>query len=204
MVLIGMLDSPYVRRVAISMKLMGLAFEHRPVSVFRNFDLFASINPAVKAPSFICDDGTVLMDSTLILDYLEHCVAAGNGLMPPGGEPRMESLRLIGLAMAANEKGVSLVYEKEQRPAEKRHQPWIDRTVGQVHASFGLLEKAVESARPWLQGERINAADVAVAVAWRFGQFYNSKEVEASRYPALVAYSARAEALPEFASTPLE
>ncbi len=204
MVLIGMLDSPYVRRVAISMKLMGLPFEHRPISVFRNFDLFNSINPAVKAPSFVCDDGTVLMDSTLILDYLEHCVAAGNGLMPSGGEPRKQALRLIGLAMAANEKGVSLVYEKEQRPADKRHQPWIERTVGQVHASFGLLEEAVKSARPWLQGDRINAADVAVAVAWRFGQFSNAKEVEASRYPALVAYSARAEALPEFASTPLD
>jgi len=204
MILIGMLDSPYVRRVAISMKLMGLPFEHRPVSVFRNFDLFRSINPAVKAPSFVCDDGTVLMDSTLILDYLEHCVAAGNGLMPPGGEPRKQALRLIGLAMAANEKGVSLVYEKEQRPADKRHPPWIERTVGQVHASFGLLEEAAKSARPWLQGDRLNAADVAVAVAWRFGQFYNAKEVEASRYPALVAYSARAEALPEFASTPLD
>lgn len=204
MVLIGMLDSPYVRRVAISMKLMGLPFEHRPISVFRNFDLFRSINPAVKAPTLVCDDGTVLMDSTLILDYLEHCVAAGNGLMPPGGESRKQALRLIGLAMAANEKGVSLVYEKEQRPADKRHPPWIERTIGQVHASFGLLEEAVRGARPWLQGDRIDAADVAVAVAWRFAQFYNAKEVEASRYPALVAYSARAEALPEFASTPLD
>ena len=37
MVLIGMLDSPYVRRVAVSMKLMGMPFEHRPLSVFRVF-----------------------------------------------------------------------------------------------------------------------------------------------------------------------
>ena len=186
------------------MKLMGVPFEHRPVSVFRQFDQFSAINPVVKAPTFVCDDGTVLMDSTLILDYLEHCVAAGNGLMPPGGEPRKQALRLIGLAMAVNEKNVSLVYEKEQRPAEKRHQPWVDRTIGQVHAGFGELEKAVAGAHPWLQGERINAADVAVAVAWRFGQYYNAKEVDAARYPALVAYSARAEALPEFASSPLE
>jgi glutathione S-transferase len=204
MILIGMRDSPYVRRVAISMKLMGLQFEHRLVSVFRHFDQFAAVNPVVKAPTFVCDDGTVLMDSTLILDYLEHCVAAGNGLMPPGGDPRKAALRQIGLAMAANEKGVSLVYEKEQRPPEKLHQPWVDRTVGQIHAAFGELEKAVTGARPWLQGERMNAADVAVAVAWRFGQHYNSKEVPAARYPALVEYSRRAEALPEFVSTPLD
>ena len=204
MILVGMLDSPYVRRCAISMKLMGVPFEHQSVSVFRNFDLFRAINPVVKAPSFVCDDGTVLMDSTLILDYLEHCVAPGNGLMPAGGEPRKAALRLIGLAMAANEKGVQLVYEKEQRPADKRHQPWIDRVIGQIHAAFGEIEDIVGRARPWLGGERMNAADVAIAVAWRFSQFYNAVEIPAARYPKLAAYSERAEALPEFASTPLD
>jgi glutathione S-transferase len=199
-----MRDSPYVRRVAISMKLMGLPFEHQLVSVFRHFDRFRAINPVVKAPTLVCDDGTVLMDSTLILDYLEHCVAAGNGLMPPGGEPRKRALRYIGLAMAANEKNVGLVYEKEQRPPEKFHQGWFDRSVGQAHAALGELEKAAAEARPWLQGESLDAADVAVAVAWRFCQHYNAKEIEASRYPALVAYSARAEALPEFAAVPLD
>ena len=204
MILVGMLDSPYVRRCAISMKLMGVPFEHQSVSVFRNFDLFRAINPVVKAPSFVCDDGTVLMDSTLILDYLEHCVAPGNGLMPAGGEPRKAALRLIGLAMAANEKGVQLVYEKEQRPADKRHQPWIDRVIGQIHAAFGEIEDIVGRARPWLGGERMNAADVAIAVAWRFSQFYNAVEIPAARYPKLAAYSERAEALAEFASTPLD
>ena len=204
MVLIGMPDSPYVRRVAISMKLMGLPFEHQQVSVFRHFERFSAINPVVKAPSFVCDDGTVLMDSSLILDYLEHCVAPGNGLMPTGGEPRQEALRLIGLAMAACEKCVQLVYEKEQRPAEKRHEPWFQRATGQALAAFGLLEKAAAGAKPWLQGETLNAADIAVAVAWRFSQYYDAAEIPAAKHPGLVAYSARAEALPEFASTPLD
>ena len=82
MQLIGMLDSPYVRRVAISMKLMGIPFEHQSVSVFRHFERFREINPVVKAPTLVCDDGTVLMDSTLILDYLEGLAAPGKRLMP--------------------------------------------------------------------------------------------------------------------------
>jgi glutathione S-transferase len=204
MILIGMLDSPYVRRVAVSMKLMGLPFEHRPVSVFRHFDRFREINPVVKAPSFVCDDGTVLMDSTLIVDYLEHVVAPAKALMPPHGTERQEALRLVGLAMAACEKCVQIVYEKQQRPPEKRHDPWFQRVAGQANAAFGELERACAKARPWLQGERLNAADVAVACAWRFGQFYDAAEVRAAKYPALVAYSARAEALPEFSSTPLD
>src|SRR3954463_3317706 len=81
MVLIGMLDSPYVRRCAVSMKLMGIAFEHRPVSVFRHFEQFRAINPVVKAPTLVCDDGTVLMDSTLILDYLETGVEPARRLL---------------------------------------------------------------------------------------------------------------------------
>ena len=71
MQLIGMLDSPYVRRAAIAMQLLGLRFEHRALSVFRTFDEFSRINPVVKAPTFVCDDGTVLMDSTLILQYAQ-------------------------------------------------------------------------------------------------------------------------------------
>ena len=68
MQLIGMLDSPYVRRVAVSLKVLGLPFDLDQVSVFRHFDKFAALNPVVKAPTLITDDGVVLMDSSLILD----------------------------------------------------------------------------------------------------------------------------------------
>ena len=204
MILVGMPDSPYVRRVAVSLKLMGLPFEHQQVSVFRHMDRFRAINPVIKAPSFICDDGTVLMDSTLILDYLDTCVEPGRALMPPASPARLEALRLVGLAMAACEKCVQVVYEKEQRPAEKLHAPWMERVTTQANAAFAELERAAAKAKPWLQGERLNAAEVAVACAWRFSQYYDSREIPAASYPALVAYSARAEALPEFSSTPLD
>jgi glutathione S-transferase len=202
MQLIGMLDSPYVRRVAISLRLMGLPFEHRPVSVFRDFDRFREANPVVKAPTLVCDDGVVLMDSTLILDYLEGLAPPGRRLMPAAGEARREALRLVGLALAACDKGVSLVYEREQRPAEKRHGPWYERVLGQALAAFGPLEDAAGRAAPWLQGAGPNAADIAVAVAWRFNQHYNAELVPSWKYPALVRFSAQAEALPDFAATP--
>lgn len=204
MQLIGMLDSPYVRRVAISMKLMGLAFEHRPLSVFRNFDAFRDINPVVKAPTLVCDDGVPLMDSTLILDYLEGLVPAERRLMPPAGEARREALRITGLALAACDKCVSLVYEHEQRPADKRHEPWHERVLGQTLAAFSVLEDAAGRANPWLQGAAPNAADIVTAVAWRFGQHYNADLIPAWKYPALARFSVQAEALEAFASTPLD
>ncbi|MDR3418907.1 MAG: glutathione S-transferase [Nevskia sp.] len=204
MQLIGMLDSPYVRRVAISLKLWGLPHEHRKLSVFRNFEEFARINPMVKAPTLVCDDGEILIDSTLILDYLEELAGPGRSLMPPGGPERRRALQLIGFALTACDKTVQVIYERQQRPPEKQHQPWLERVGGQIDATYAALEAAAMRARPWLLGERLTQADVTVAVAWRFTQYYIADLVEAARYPLLSAYSARAEQLPEFLATPLD
>src|SRR5206468_9717466 len=171
MQLIGMLDSPYVRRVAVSLQLLGLPFEHRSISVFRTFDQFQQINPVVKAPTLVCDDGTVLMDSTLIIDYAESLAAPRKSLMPSDLAQRQHALRVIGLALAACEKTVQIVYERTLRPVEKQHQPWIDRVRGQLRDAYRLLEADV--ARPrgdWLFGPRPLQADVTAAVAWRFTQ----------------------------------
>ncbi len=119
MQLIGMLDSPYVRRVAVSLTLLGVPFEHRPISVFRAFDAFAAINPVVKAPSLVCDDGEVLMDSTLILQYADSLADGKRRLMPTARGEMQHELRLIGLALAACEKSVQIVYERNLRPPEK-------------------------------------------------------------------------------------
>src|SRR5437870_5204389 len=75
MQLIGMLDSPYVRRTAITLECLGIPFEHKPVSVFFTFEAFQRLNPVVKAPTLICDGGEVLMDSNLIIQYAESIAA---------------------------------------------------------------------------------------------------------------------------------
>jgi len=201
MVLVGMLDSPYVRRVAVSLKLMGVPFEHRAVSVFRHMDEFRKVNPVVKAPTLVADDGTMLMDSTLILDYVESTVPASRRLMPAEPAARLRALHVLGLALAATDKGVSIVYEHERRPPEKVHAPWLERVVDQANVACAELEKIAARAKPWVAGERIGAADVMIACGWRFNQSQNARDIPAARYPALAALGARAEALPEFSST---
>jgi glutathione S-transferase len=202
MQLIGMLDSPYVRRVAISLQFMGLPFSHRSVSVFRDFEQFGAINPVVKAPSLICDDGEVLMESTLILEYAEGMATKRRSLMPAEATARQRSLRIIGLALAACDKAVQIVYEQNLRPAEKRHQPWIDRVTGQLLAAYGALETAIHE--PPLNGarENIEQAGITVAVAWHFTQAMLPEAVAAIRYPALSRFSAGAETSPEFKAAP--
>jgi glutathione S-transferase len=203
MILVGMLDSPYVRRCAVSMKLMGVPFEHKPLSVFRTFDQFRAVNPVVKAPTLVCADGAVLMDSTLILEYVESQVPERRRLMPAHGIEHREALRLTGLALAGCEKCVQIVYEK-LRPEDKRHGPWLERVIGQANAAFTELEREMQKAGPWLQGGKLTAADVVVECAWRFAQHSVADEVLSAKYPRLSQHCQRAEALPEFASTPLD
>jgi glutathione S-transferase len=196
-----MLDSPYVRRVAVSLQLLGLRFKHRSLSVFRTFTQFQQINPVVKAPTFVCDDGEVLMDSTLILEYAE-AVARPRSLMPAKPQEIQHALRVIGLALAACEKSVQIIYERELRPREKLHEPWVTRVTGQLLAAYGALEEEVAHRPLAVTRSAITQAGVSAAVAWHFTQQMLPEVVPAASYPSLVALSAKAEALPEFRAAP--
>jgi glutathione S-transferase len=202
MILVGMLDSPYVRRTAISFQLLGLAFEHRSISVFRAYDQFRQINPVVKAPSLICADGSVLMDSTLIIDYAEGMVTKGRSLMPSAPVQRQHALRQIGLALAACEKSVAIIYERNLRPAEKLHQPWVDRVTTQLLSAYQLLEADLVAQSPAADSATINQAGVTIAVAWNFTQQELPGVVPAANYPAVRQFSATAERQREFMAAP--
>lgn len=201
MKLIGMLDSPYVRRVAVSMQLLGLRFEHESISVFRGFAQFQSINPVVKAPTFVCDDGTVLMDSTLILEYAE-ALARPRSLMPADLPGLQRELRLIGLALAACEKSVQIVYEHNIRPAEKLHAPWVERVTGQMLAALGALDAEL-AARPLAAtSATMTQAGVTTAVVWEFARHAQAELALAAAFPAVAAFAAQAEQLAEFKAVP--
>lgn len=200
--LIGMLDSPYVRRVAISLQLLGLPFEHRSISVFRGIAQFKPINPVVKAPSLICDDGEVLMDSTLILQYAEALAAPRKSLMPTAMPDVQRTLRVVGLALAACEKSVQIFYEHELRPADKLHEPWLSRITEQALAAYAAIEAEILKRPLSATSSSIDQAGVSVAVAWEFTQKVLPELAPPAHYPALREFSAKAEALPAFMAAP--
>ncbi len=206
MVLIGLLDSPFVRRVAITMQVLGIDYRHRPLSIFESFEEFRTVHPLVKAPTLICDDGEMLVDSTLIIDYLESLVGLEKSLMPRDPSARRTALQQIGEALVAMEKVIQLVDEKTQRPADVQHEPWINRLEQQVISAAGLMEASVEAAiengNQWLSGTDPMQADITTAVAWNFIQRVKSSTVQSAEHPYLIEYSERAEALPAFLACP--
>lgn len=201
MKLVGMLDSPYVRRVAISLQLLGLRFEHQSLSVFRTFSEFQRINPVVKAPTFVADDGTVLIDSTLILEYAES-IARPRTLMPSAPPSLLSALRITGLALAAADKSVQLLYERDLRPPEKRHEAWVERVTGQILAAYTELEAELARAPLSMDDSDINQAGISTAVAWNFTQMTVPDAVFPAQFPRLVALSEHAESLPAFRAAP--
>jgi glutathione S-transferase len=198
MQLIGMLDSPFVRRVAITFDLQAIPFEHKALSVFRNFDEFAAINPTVKAPTLVLDDGSFLIDSTLMLEYGD--ALTGRSLLPAAPAARARALRAIGPALAACEKTAQIVYEHSLRPAEKVHQPWLDRVQEQLLAALKLLEAEVDA----FDADALDQAAVTAAVTWSFVRLMVPQIVAGDAFPRLAAWTARAEALPVFRRYPID
>lgn len=199
MILIGQYDSPFVRRVAIALSLYGIAFEHRPWSVFRDADKIAPFNPLIRVPTLVLDSGDVLIESAMILDYLDEQAGAARALIAPEGDERREALKICALATGFADKAVALVYERVLH--RETSQAWVDRCTGQVERVLDALE-ADRAARPspfWF-GDAIGHADIAVACALRFAREAHAPIFAGARWPALIAHGDRCEALDVFQS----
>ncbi|MCC3720959.1 glutathione S-transferase [Rouxiella badensis] len=200
MKLIGMLDSPYVRRVAISLELYGVKFEHFPLSVFRHVEAFREINPVVKAPTLELDNGQRLMDSTLMISFFETLATAEHKLLPQGAEALAESLNILGLSLAASEKAVQHVYEHNLRPEEKQHQPWIDRVTQQLIAACQGWETALKNRKHG--SEKIDQVGVTSAVVWSFIQSMIPQVFEGYDFPHIQSLTDKMENQPAFQKYP--
>ena len=204
-ILIGMFDSPFVRRVAVSMRLLGIPFEHRDWSVGRDFERIRAHNPLGRVPVLLLEDGSALIESAAILDYLDEWAGAEHALLPRSGTARRAALHLMALATGAAEKGALQVYERVFRPEDKAHEPWLARLRTQVAGALTELEQRCAARNgQWLVGDRMTQADISVCCAVTFLDGAVALAAGPQRYPALRALVERCEALPEFAASRLD
>lgn len=205
MILIGMFDSPFVRRVAVSMNVLGMAFEHRNWSVGKDFELIRQFNPLGRVPTLVQPDGEALIESSAILDFLDECAGRERALMPRSGKHRRDALRISAVATGAAEKGVTQIYETVFRPPEKRHRPWTERCNTQMHAALAELNRLSQArAGEWLIGNRMTQADITTTCAYTFLVDALAINRTAVAYPGLAAVAERCEALEEFRSVKAE
>src|SRR3546814_4904888 len=68
-----------------------------PVSVFSDYAEFRALNPAVRAPTLLLDDGTLLTDSHVIIEHFDR-LAGESSPWPRDQSVRSRSAALLGLA----------------------------------------------------------------------------------------------------------
>lgn len=202
MKLIGTFGSPYVRRVAVSLNVLGLEFEHEALPVFDNHDAIKAHNPLVRVPTVILDDGEVLVESYAILDALDDLVGDDKRLIPAAGKVRRDVMKIVAVATGTTDKAVWAVYEGRFHPPEKVHQPWIDHNEQQVLGGLGFLDDLAKSARAgWLAGgDRIGQADISSVVAYSFTRRMRP-DLDLSSFEHLAAFAERCEAMDAFVAT---
>jgi glutathione S-transferase len=197
MMLIGQYDSPFVRRVGIALRLYEIPFEHKPWSTFGDADKIRPYNPLTRVPTLVLDDGEVLTDSHIILDYLDGLVPEERRMFPSREPARHGALKTAALATGLGDKAVSLFYER--RLHKEVSETWVDRCRIQISAVLGVLEaERAKSLEEYWFGPRIGHADVAIVSVLRFLSEAHTGLIETAKFPALHAHAARLEALPVF------
>jgi glutathione S-transferase len=195
-ILVGQYDSPYVRRVAVSLRVLGFSYAHDTRSVFADFDAMRAVNPLGRIPALVLDGGEVLIDSAAILDWLDQTVGPERTLLPSGSPERRGALRRIALATGAIDKVGAAAYERIIRPAALRWPEWTLRCLTQGTGAIAAL-----AAEPWPAGEKLDQAQITTACMIRYVRMADPDLLPPGRFPALDALSDRCEALPAFQAT---
>lgn len=199
--LIGRNYSPFVRRVATTLTLLEIPFEHQQLSVITDRDTIKGYSPLGRVPALVLDDGETLIDSAAILDAIDGMVGPERALVPASGAERRAVLKLVALAVGACEKMVTAYYERTRRPAQFLYEDWAAQCEDQARAALTVLDQAAAAATP-LSGGRLTQADVSAVIAYDFACLTQKDQLTPERsFPALAAYSARLNALPAFATT---
>ena len=196
MILIGQYDSPFVRRVGIALTLYGMAFEHRPWSSFGDADQLRAFNPLTRVPTLILDDGFVLIDSHIILDYLDGLV--DQPLFPRAEPARHRVLKVAAMACGLADKAVSLFYEWAMHSTVSA--AFDARCRSQIHAVLHVLEDDLANRPgPYWFGDQMGHADIAVACALRFLREAHPGVMAELDFPTLIGFADRLEQTAVFA-----
>jgi glutathione S-transferase len=197
MILIGQFDSPFTRRVGITLTLYGIAFEHRPWSIMGDADRLAEVNPLIRVPTLVLDNGDVLIETSSIIDYVDSLVAPEKRLLPQANPARYRMLKTVSVASGISDMAVRLFYE--QRLHDVPSPSYVARITRQVEGALRVLEneRAASGSKYWCD-ETLSQADIAITCMWRHLSESHPKIAVAVTYPALSAHAARMEALPVF------
>lgn len=164
MILVGRDLSPFVRRCAIAMNLLGLEYERKIVAAAQDAELIRRYNPLGRVPALILAD-EVVIDSHAIIDYLLDTYDEAEALLPKSGDARRQALKINALAVGTMEKAVASAYERTLRPKEFIYEPYLTKLNDQVTAGLKALDQICQR-DGWIGGASPGLADISAVVAF--------------------------------------
>ena len=200
MILVGQFDSFPTRRVGIALAHYGINFERDTRSIFGSADQIARINPLIRIPALILDDGEVLIDSTAILDTLDE-MAGERALAPRSGPLRRRILQNTALAQGIGEKAGAVVYERYFHPPESISRVWEKRCLDVTLAGLAELERRVEG--PWFCGGDLSHADIMAFCTLGYLRLRLPEVLAHVSIPRLESLEARCAVLPAVVACPI-
>ena len=198
MKLVGRYDSPYVRRVGVSLHVLSLPYEHVPLSPFSQAFEFRKYSAIGRMPALILDDGETLIESASILDHLDEIVGPERALIPQAGSERRKSLRILASATAACDKAIAINYERRRAP-EMISGDWIGRCQCQLNAALSELEAL---GLEFGGGQQLRQIEITVGCTIAYVKRVEPDAVGSGRYPKLTRLGEGCEARPQFAVCP--
>jgi glutathione S-transferase len=200
MILVGQLDSPFVRRVAATLSHYELPFDRHVLSVFGDRDEVMRLNPLGKVPALIIEEGETLVDSAVILDYLDELADPARCLTPKTGAARRQVLRLATIAMGLSERAVQLRIETVRRPAHLQSEEFVETYRRSIRDSLDFLER--EASAPWITGDTLTQADFSATSALTHLSAKITEFSDLQAWPKLAAIRAAGEELGAFRNNP--
>ncbi|WP_102866947.1 glutathione S-transferase family protein [Pseudovibrio exalbescens] len=160
--------SPFGRKIKIAASVLGFSnrLDVQMAKTSDPSDSLRSQNPLGKIPALVLEDGSVLFDSPVILEYLDY-LAGGEKLLPAGAE-RFDVLTKQALADGIVDAAILIVYERRFRPAEKVDDNWLSYQQDKIDRALSAFE-ANPPAR--VSHGSPDAAQIALACALGYLEF---------------------------------
>ncbi|MEH2558896.1 glutathione S-transferase [Bradyrhizobium algeriense] len=191
--------SPFVRKVMVAAHELGLAEKIECVrSVAAMSKPNAAImldNPLSKIPALVLGDGTVLVDSAVIVEYLDS-LAGGGQLIAPAGRQRW--LVLSRQALADGLLDLLVLWRNERdKPAGRQTHEWLDAFAVKAAATLDRLEAEAAA----LESEPFGIGHIAVGCALSYLDFRFADLAWREGRPRLAAWQATFAARPSARAT---